>query len=47
MIAALIEHRGQAVPAPLVETARRALATATANDQMADRMAAFLRKGAK
>ncbi len=47
MMAALIEHRGEAVPDELLEAAKAGLTKTTANDQMAERMAAFFRKGAK
>ncbi len=47
MMAALIDYRGAALPAEVKETARAGLTKTTASDQMADRMAAFFRKGAK
>lgn len=43
----LIEHRSDAVPPALVEAATRSLAQPTDNEALADRMAAFLKKGAK
>lgn len=43
----LIEHRSAAVPPALVDEARANVAKPTDNDELADRMAAFLKKGAK
>ncbi|MBV7410273.1 type 1 glutamine amidotransferase [Maritimibacter sp. DP1N21-5] len=45
--AGLIEHRSDAVPPPLVEAAQKTLTQPTDNEALADRMAAFLKKGAK
>ena len=47
MTQGLIEHRSDAVPPELVEAATRSLALPTDNEALADRMAAFLKKGAK
>lgn len=47
MMEGLITHRAGAVPAPIVEAAKATLGKPTANAALADRMAAFLRKGAK
>ena len=47
VLAGLIEHRSGAVPPPLVDAARAALDKPTDNSEMAARMAAFLKKGAK
>lgn len=47
VIEGLIEHRSAAVPPALVDEARANVAKPTDNDELADRMAAFLKKGAK
>lgn len=47
MIAGLIDHRAASVPAPLVAEARATLDTKTDNAEFGQRMADFLRKGAK
>ena len=47
MISALIQYRGAALSDELREKARAGLTKTTASDQMAERMAAFFRKGAK